>query len=250
MSVVQIEVTTKCNLACFYCAGRKMPQQDMSLDILSAVLDQLNGRHSIQLQGEGEPLMHPKFWEMVEIVRARGHRVGTLTNGTIPADISKLDWLNVSVDTLDVEQNAQTGRTHFDKTMANLRGWIAADRNKVKIKSVGYGQDMTSLRDFCTEHGIHAIVQPLSPKNEYASLYPVNPLPAPSSGAHCSLAFSDFKYFNVRGERLPCCFMKFPRHSYDEIMATFAQNRVPADCVGCRMLQPKQSVKLIATDRV
>lgn len=249
MSVVQIEVTTKCNLDCFYCAGRLMPQADMSLEVLSAVLDKVGEPTTVQLQGEGEPLLHPDFWHMVAMTKQRGHRVGTLTNGTVPIDISQLDWLEVSMDTLDEEQNKKSGRNHFDKTMANLLTWIEADRSKLTIKAVGYGQDQSSLRAFCNKHGIQLITQGLSPKAEYASLYPVTPRQTSGRWASCSLAQSKFMFFNVRGERLPCCFLKFPKHSYDQIMTAFDQGRATSDCTGCRLLSTNNLVKLIATDR-
>lgn len=248
--LVQIEITTKCNLACFYCAGRLMPQRDMTIEMLSGILDTLDRPRSIQLQGEGEPLLHPQFWSMVALVKARGHKVGTLTNGTVPIDIQKLDWLSVSVDTLDVEQNKQAGRTHFDKTLANLGGWVVADRTKLRIQAVGYGQDLSSIREYCILNKIEFGVQSLSPKREYATLYPVKPKPNPTNGVRCSMVSSDFIFYNVNGERLPCCFMKFPKHTYQEIVDMFARNQAPEDCFGCRMLQPRASVKLIATDRV
>jgi MoaA/NifB/PqqE/SkfB family radical SAM enzyme len=81
----QIEPTTRCNYTCGFCAGRHMPQQDMSLETFRSFIDQAEGLEHIELQGEGEPLLHPQFFEMIGLARRKfpGLQVSLITNGSL-----------------------------------------------------------------------------------------------------------------------------------------------------------------------
>mgnify|MGYP002336518558 CR=1 FL=1 len=91
-----------------------MPQRHMPLPLFRDILSRLPpGQHTVSLQGEGEPLTHPEFWEMVKLVEQRGCIPYTITNG------SKIDpermglyfpWIGVSLDTLDADEAQRIGR--------------------------------------------------------------------------------------------------------------------------------------------
>jgi MoaA/NifB/PqqE/SkfB family radical SAM enzyme len=79
----QIEPTTRCNFTCGFCAGRSMRQGDLPWETFERFLAQHPGLRHIELQGEGEPLMHPRFFDMVAACRARGINVSIITNGSL-----------------------------------------------------------------------------------------------------------------------------------------------------------------------
>jgi len=66
---LQIEPTTRCNFICGFCAGRHMPQQNMALDVFERALSSVHGLRHVELQGEGEPMLHPDFFRMGEMIR-------------------------------------------------------------------------------------------------------------------------------------------------------------------------------------
>ena len=74
----QIEVTSRCNLACRYCLHpiMKRPKQDMTRETWDQALDWLRyyvrqgTQGELVLYGTGEPLLHPRFVEMVAEARA------------------------------------------------------------------------------------------------------------------------------------------------------------------------------------
>ena len=48
------------------------------------IVDAAPRARELQLQGLGEPMLHPRFFDMVEYAAAKGLRVSTNTNGTLP----------------------------------------------------------------------------------------------------------------------------------------------------------------------
>lgn len=82
---LQIEPTTRCNYICGFCAGRSMPQEDLDFDLFVGLIDSLEGLRHVELQGEGEPLLHPRFFDMVSYLNQRQPqaRVSFITNGSL-----------------------------------------------------------------------------------------------------------------------------------------------------------------------
>lgn len=86
----QIEPVGQCNLRCRMCPIQFRPDGApgeplafMAFETFVAILDQLPALERLHLQGLGEPLMHPRFFDMVRNAVARGVRVTTNTNLTL-----------------------------------------------------------------------------------------------------------------------------------------------------------------------
>jgi radical SAM protein with 4Fe4S-binding SPASM domain len=81
------------------------PAAFMPWEVFVRVLDSLPALRELHLQGLGEPLMHPRFFDMVRLARARGVRVSTNTNLTLvdrrrarECVASGLDEMSLSID--------------------------------------------------------------------------------------------------------------------------------------------------------
>lgn len=111
---VQIEITGKCNMNCEHCRASNQPQKDMPLEQILKII-KFARRFSpnfkeIILSG-GEPLIHKKFFEVLNQVRLNGGDFITLTtNGSLLTQehleaINKLKFervvLSISLDNLD-----------------------------------------------------------------------------------------------------------------------------------------------------
>jgi len=118
---IQIEPTTRCNFTCGFCAGRHLPQTDLGFDLFCAFVDKLKNPRHIELQGEGEPLLHADFFAMVDYLRMRfpAVRISTITNGSLLSeDIithllrTQLDSLMISLESADAQtfQNIRGGK--------------------------------------------------------------------------------------------------------------------------------------------
>lgn len=107
---IQIEVTNRCNLDCRMCPRTRwgMPLEDMVWTVFERVLDQLpSGVRVVTLTGWGEPLLHPRLFDMARAIRERrpGALVRYTTNGTFLDDTHQRETLasgvgqvNLSVD--------------------------------------------------------------------------------------------------------------------------------------------------------
>ena len=103
---LQLIITNKCNLKCPYCScGECDRSQEMEMDFFVETMDKFvsRGLQSVTITGGGEPLMHPRFGDMVDYFQAKAVCIGMSTNGALsrkwPVDtFHKFEWIRVSFD--------------------------------------------------------------------------------------------------------------------------------------------------------
>jgi radical SAM protein with 4Fe4S-binding SPASM domain len=114
--------------------GQSGPSAFMPFDTFRRLLDQFTGLAELHLQGLGEPLLHPRFYDMVSLAARRGLHVSTSTNMTVMTEEqaarcvdSGLAELHVSIDAASADAcEAVRARAHGDKVLRNLRRLVAA----------------------------------------------------------------------------------------------------------------------------
>jgi len=71
MLIRMVEVTNRCNENCWFCPHTKMqrPQGDISIDTVSIAISKMvgMGQKQVCLNNLGEPLLHPKFFEIADM---------------------------------------------------------------------------------------------------------------------------------------------------------------------------------------
>ena len=162
---VQIEPVGQCNLRCRMCPiqfrtdGTHGSPAFMPFDTFRNLIDQFDGAVELHLQGLGEPLLHPRFFDMVSYASARGIRVSTNTNMTIMTEeharrcvASGLDTMYVSLDGATPEAyEAIRVRARLHKVLRNLRRLMAAkaaaahDRPRVGLVAVAMRGNLDQL---------------------------------------------------------------------------------------------------------
>jgi len=81
-----IEITSVCNLACTFCPPTQRQKTFLSVDDFRMRLEQIQGyADSIYLHVKGEPLLHPKLDQLLDISHEYGIKVNITTNGTLIA---------------------------------------------------------------------------------------------------------------------------------------------------------------------
>ena len=135
VQLAQVEPTTLCNFRCGFCVGRQMDQTHLALDKFHAFLDAFPELQHLELQGEGEPLIHPDFFEMLALAQARGIQTSVITNGSLfSASVierildSGLQSLRVSTETHDATRFAQIRGGVFDRVHAGIQRLMAQRR--------------------------------------------------------------------------------------------------------------------------
>lgn len=140
---LQVEPVGQCNLRCRMCAIQFRedgpphgPPAFMKFDMFTELIDQFPDLEELQLQGLGEPMMHPRFFDMVEYAVARGVKVSANTNATYltarraeRSVSSGLGDLHISIDGATAETYERIRvRAHFDRVIANVERLTAARR--------------------------------------------------------------------------------------------------------------------------
>ncbi len=133
---VQIEPVGQCNLRCQMCPIQFRqdgppygPPAFMPFETFTRLIDQFGAIKQLHLQGLGEPLMHPRFFEMVRYATARGVRVTTNTNLTLLNKQRAAECVTSGLETIYVSIDGATAQTyerirvraHFDRVMNNLQ---------------------------------------------------------------------------------------------------------------------------------
>lgn len=140
---VQIEPVGQCNLRCQMCSiqFRKDgppygPPAFMKFETFTRIVDEFVTLETLHLQGLGEPMMHPRFFEMVEYATKKSIRVTTNSNLTLlnqkraeQCVTSGLERLHVSIDgaTAQTYDRIRVG-SRFEQVVRNLELVLEARR--------------------------------------------------------------------------------------------------------------------------
>ena len=131
--IVVWNITRRCNLKCIHCYSdsdaREYPGE-LTWDQCTGVLDDLAdfGVPGVLLSG-GEPLIHPRFFDLAGYARGKGLRLTLSTNGTlIDRDAAQrlketgFAYVGISLDGIGATHDHFRGRPGaFDKTVAAFR---------------------------------------------------------------------------------------------------------------------------------
>jgi len=113
---IQVELSACCAGECLYCPvsrfrGRRA-EGFMSMETFRRLEPAFSSADLVFLQGWGEPLLHPGFWELVARARAAGPRVGFTTNATLLDAKNRLALLESGVEIMAVSLAGGTSKTH------------------------------------------------------------------------------------------------------------------------------------------
>ncbi|MDP9311131.1 MAG: radical SAM protein [Pseudomonadota bacterium] len=165
---VQIEPVGQCNLRCQMCPIQFRqdgpphgPPAFMAFSDFTRVIDQFDTLRELHLQGLGEPMMHPRFFDMVAYAAAKGIRVTTNSNLTLLNDrraeqcvLSGLDCVHVSIDGATAESYERIRlRSNFERVVSNVERLIAtkqrlgSERPYLHVVVVVMRQNLQELPD-------------------------------------------------------------------------------------------------------
>jgi radical SAM protein with 4Fe4S-binding SPASM domain len=119
---LEFQITDRCNLRCRHCYVGDSFHQDLPLEKIVNVLKEFEEIQGLRLLlSGGEPLLHPHFWKINEVLREYPFRSIMLSNGTlITKDTAKklrVHEVQVSVDGMKKGHESIRGEGTFEKTL-------------------------------------------------------------------------------------------------------------------------------------
>ncbi len=113
---IQIEVSSLCNASCFYCPHTIYRDcwrhGSMDLETFKNIATAFKMAKLIFLQGWGEPFLNDRLFEMIEIAKKSGSKVGLTTNG-MALDAKTINHLiDLKLDILGISLAGTKSETH------------------------------------------------------------------------------------------------------------------------------------------
>lgn len=178
-TVLQIELSNRCNLECVMCPRQNMTRSvgDMSLEVFAKIIDEARGKAELAiLHLLGESMMNPALYEMIRYCRDAGIRTSLSTNATLLdeehaqrlAD-SPLDILILSLDGATAETYERVRqRGDFAQTVENIQGFLDVRRGSrpyTIVQMIELADTSAEKEDFLrrwTGRGVRALVKPFT----------------------------------------------------------------------------------------
>lgn len=161
---VPIYLTDRCNSKCLICnIWRKRPKTDIDVGIVKKILsDKSVSRFTMFVIGGGEPLLHPKFDEIMTLFRGRDYLF--LSNGLL-ADklIETVREFEIKRLSLSLDGSPETyrkirgvdGYSNIEKIVAELKDDDVTIYANYVINPWNTRQDLIHVIDFCRKNGIY-----------------------------------------------------------------------------------------------
>lgn len=126
---VYIEIISVCNLACSFCPPTLRAKGLLKVEDFAKRLDEIAPfTKYIYLHVKGEPLMHPRIGEMLDIAHEKGFKVNITTNGTlIKKNRDKLlgkpalRQINFSLHSFDGHEGSENREKYLGDILAFVR---------------------------------------------------------------------------------------------------------------------------------
>lgn len=111
---MQIEVSSRCNLKCSFCPCTYSEDKGdfLPLQLFKRLSPYFSRARWVYLQGWGEPLLNPHLWEMAEMAKSKGCKVGFTTNGSMLTDENIAKIFATGIDLISLSIAGATQETH------------------------------------------------------------------------------------------------------------------------------------------
>jgi radical SAM protein with 4Fe4S-binding SPASM domain len=166
-----------------------MEQSDISFETFEKIINEFPELQHIELQGEGEPLLHPQFFDMAKLAQSRGIRISMITNGSMFTSqrIDKIlecgiEALQISIESPKPKDFYEIRGGKLEKVIDGIKALLKArnDRGQ-KYPAVGFAVTVLNrtkemfplIVDLYKQLGMDGkmSVQPLNLMESYTRIY-------------------------------------------------------------------------------
>ena len=129
---LELQITNRCNLQCRHCYIGDGLHQDLSMRQVERVLEEFEEIQGLRLLlSGGEPLLHPRFWEINDILKNYAFRSVLLSNGTrITKEVAKrlrVHEVQISLDGMKEGHESLRGKGTFERVVKAIDHLQEAD---------------------------------------------------------------------------------------------------------------------------
>lgn len=123
---LELQITKRCNLRCKHCFVGEWGEVDLPIDKIDRILKDFEEMQGLRLLlTGGEPLLHPQFDKINNLLPKLAFRKILFTNGLILTE----DWLNklkvqeiqISLDGMKEGHESLRGKNTFDRTLSAIK---------------------------------------------------------------------------------------------------------------------------------
>ena len=153
---VNFHLTQTCNMSCKFCFAKYSSEKELSKLECFEVIEQLakSGVSKINFAG-GEPFLLPHLGSLIILAKQLGMTTGVITNGSrintswLNEFGSSLDWLGVSIDSLNLKSNYNSGRCRKNGTVQNFE---QLESHLLQAKAMGIS---TKINTVVSRYNLH-----------------------------------------------------------------------------------------------
>ena len=191
---LQLEVTNDCNSNCLICmrvtSKRKVGYISLD-DFLKIPFENFK---EVAFHGWGEPLLHPKLFEMVKIASDKGVTTSLITNGLI-LDKKLDDILNSNLDSIAFGIFTTKGKEKVFKNISEFVKRNNSIKNFIDITILPENlEDIKRIVTFAGENGLDVVLHKLF----YAHNPSLSPLPREKIKLACKIAKEIGKDYGIK----------------------------------------------------
>ena len=221
---IDIETSTNCQLHCISCPHSKMKRKKtfMDFELVEKIVEEIKGKglKTSYLHRIGEPLLHPRIFDIINLVSSVGVRTSISTNGLL-LNKFKNEILSTNLSELTLCLDGVTKKTYekfrvgakFEEVLYNifdfLSDWsLKKSKIHVQIQCIIMGQDNKELdrfrrtfSKFISRGSFEILVKPFSTFSGRVKDLPGN---TPTRRNHCDKPFRELS-IGVDGNCSICC---------------------------------------------
>ena len=156
-----LHITTRCNLTCAHCFLDDVEPLDLPLEQIVRAMEEFDELQGLRLLvSGGEPLLHPRFWEINDLFERFSFRTILLSNGTVLHDPEtarrlRAQEVQVSLDGIGASHDVLRGPGAYQKALRGLENLIESGTDVSVATMVHSGNigDFDELEDMVKRVG-------------------------------------------------------------------------------------------------
>ena len=201
--IIDIELSTFCNLKCVMCPRKKMTRKKglMDKEIFNKVINFLPKNSRIMFSGLGEPLLNPNMIQYINQLKKKKMIVALTTNGILLTRRIIKALVNSRIDLLQISFNGIEKKTY--ESIMNGAKFSIIKRKFSHIKSLKKELDvkiavveqnlnkneLEGIKIFAQKNGFNIIINKIHSRGGVLNIFKPKSIPFNACGSFCKVMY-------------------------------------------------------------